>query len=118
VHAPDGIAVLVRLWTDREVGYACVTHEVDGIARVSRTVAPSGSSLADDHMPDAILAAISAARSGGDGTIDDAAWRRCLAERFGARWKIVKLGVGGERNRRRMVGLLGDVDYAVRDTKP
>lgn len=50
-----------------------------------------GAEFADNHMPDAILNAISAARSGGDGTIDDAAWRERLAERFGARWKIAKL---------------------------
>ncbi len=50
-----------------------------------------GAEFADNHMPDAILNAISAARSGGDGTIDDAAWRERLSERFGARWKIAKL---------------------------
>jgi len=50
-----------------------------------------GAEFADEHMPQAILDAITEARTGTDGTVDDAAWRERLAERFGTRWKITKL---------------------------
>lgn len=45
----------------------------------------------NDHMPQAILDAIKAARGGNTGTLEDASWRARLAERFGSRWRIVKL---------------------------
>ncbi|MFN8173750.1 MAG: hypothetical protein U0T02_01625 [Solirubrobacteraceae bacterium] len=44
-----------------------------------------------DNMPDAILAAIKAARGGGEGTVTDTTWRDRLADRFGSRWRIPKL---------------------------
>lgn len=51
-----------------------------------------------DKMPQQIVDAIRTARSGRSGTIEDEAWRRRLAERFGARWKIKKRRVdkGGD----------------------
>jgi hypothetical protein len=49
-----------------------------------------GAQFAAD-MPDAIREAIREARSGGSGTLDDDSWRQRLAERFGSRWRIVKL---------------------------
>jgi hypothetical protein len=49
--------------------------------------------FADEHMPEAIRSAITAARTGTGGTLDDTLWRQRLAERFGARWRIVKLRV-------------------------
>jgi len=42
-------------------------------------------------MPPEILAAIRLARAGGDGTITDPTWRERLADRFGSRWRIVRL---------------------------
>jgi hypothetical protein len=44
-----------------------------------------------DNMPDAIVAAIKRQRGGEPGTLDDQVWRQRLADRFGARWRIVKL---------------------------
>lgn len=46
-----------------------------------------------DNMPDEIMVAITAARTRGDGTIEDAAWRDRLVERFGSRWRTLKLRV-------------------------
>jgi hypothetical protein len=46
-----------------------------------------------DNMPAAIMAAITAAQTRGDGTIEDAAWRDRLIERFGSRWRHLKLRV-------------------------
>lgn len=43
-----------------------------------------------ENLPDEILEAIRAARSGGTGTVNDDAWKERLAERFGSRWKITK----------------------------
>jgi hypothetical protein len=43
-----------------------------------------------DLMPTEIVEAISLARSGDDGSLDDA-WRERLAERFGSRWRIARL---------------------------
>ena len=42
-------------------------------------------------MPDEIRDALREARAGSSGTIEDTTWRDRLAERFGARWKIVRL---------------------------
>lgn len=50
-----------------------------------------GAEFADHHLPDEIKEAISASRSGTDGTIDSAEWRERLADRFGARWRIPKI---------------------------
>jgi len=49
-------------------------------------------------LPDPILEAIRSARSGEAGTIDDLGWLARLAERFGARWRILKRRVhpGGD----------------------
>lgn len=44
-----------------------------------------------ENMPDAIREALRAARAGASGTIADNAWRERLADRFGARWKLVRL---------------------------
>jgi hypothetical protein len=44
-----------------------------------------------DKMPDPIREAIRAARAGESGTLSDDTWRQRLAERFGSRWRIVKL---------------------------
>jgi hypothetical protein len=44
-----------------------------------------------ERMPDQILEAIKLARADGEGTITDTAWRERLADRFGARWRIVRL---------------------------
>jgi hypothetical protein len=44
-----------------------------------------------DYMPDEILNAIKSARIGDEGTVDDATWRKRLAERFGDRWRIPKV---------------------------
>lgn len=44
-----------------------------------------------ENMPQAIFDAISQARGGEEGTIDDDIWRKRLAERFGSRWKVTKL---------------------------
>lgn len=52
-----------------------------------------GAEFADEHMPQAIMDAITAARTEGGGTIEDSAWRNRLAERFGSRWRIVKLRI-------------------------
>ena len=49
-----------------------------------------GSQFAE-NMPDDILLAIKSARAGGSGTVTDSAWRDRLAERFGARWRILRL---------------------------
>jgi hypothetical protein len=49
--------------------------------------------FADEHMPDAVMAAITASRTKDGGTLDDASWRERLAERFGSRWRISKLRV-------------------------
>ena len=43
------------------------------------------------QMPDAIRAAISAARGNDAGTVTDESYRERLAERFGSRWRIPKL---------------------------
>lgn len=43
-----------------------------------------------DNMPDEIMGAITAARTQGDGTIEDTAWRDRLIDRFGSRWKFLK----------------------------
>jgi hypothetical protein len=49
-------------------------------------------------MPPELLAAIRMARADGEGTVVDATWRERLAERFGSRWRIVRLRTkrGGE----------------------
>jgi hypothetical protein len=44
-----------------------------------------------DQMPEQILDAIRTARSNGEGTITDNAWRDRLAERFGSLWRLAKL---------------------------
>lgn len=44
-----------------------------------------------DDMPEAIIEAIKKQRGGEPGTLDDQVWRQRLADRFGARWRIVKL---------------------------
>lgn len=44
-----------------------------------------------DNMPESIRAAIRAARSGFESTVDDESWRKRLAERFGSRWRIPRL---------------------------
>src|SRR5262249_16385248 len=49
-----------------------------------------GSEFAE-RMPDEILNAIKLARANGEGTITDATWRERLADRFGSRWRIVRL---------------------------
>jgi hypothetical protein len=49
-----------------------------------------GSEFADS-MPPEILAAIKAARTGRSGTMSDPTWRDRLADRFGARWRILRL---------------------------
>lgn len=49
-----------------------------------------GSEFAD-NMPPEILNAIKLARAGGDGTITDPIWRERLADRFGSRWRILRL---------------------------
>jgi hypothetical protein len=49
-----------------------------------------GSEFAD-KMPDEILQAIKLARANGEGTITDETWRERLADRFGSRWRIVRL---------------------------
>lgn len=46
-----------------------------------------------DRMPEPIRDALSAARKGDPGSLDDDAWRQRLAERFGDRWRIAKLRV-------------------------
>ena len=56
-------------------------------------IADWGAEFADEHMPQAIRNAIAAARTSSGGTIEDAAWRSRLAERFGSRWRIVKLRI-------------------------
>lgn len=63
-----------------------------------------------DQMPDELLKAVKAARAGAAGTIDDETYRRRLAERFGARWRIPKL-------RRRKHGKL-TVDAQQEGTEP
>ena len=45
-----------------------------------------------ERMPTEILAAIKQARASGDGTIEDPTWRDRLADRFGSRWRITRLG--------------------------
>lgn len=49
-----------------------------------------GAQFAAD-MPEPIREAINAARAGSSGTVSDSTWRERLAERFGSRWRIVKL---------------------------
>jgi hypothetical protein len=49
-----------------------------------------GSEFAD-KMPPEILSAIKLARANGEGTITDTTWRDRLADRFGSRWRIVRL---------------------------
>jgi hypothetical protein len=49
-----------------------------------------GSEFAE-RMPPEILAAIKLARANGEGTITDSTWRNRLADRFGSRWRIVRL---------------------------
>jgi hypothetical protein len=44
-----------------------------------------------DRMPDPIRDAIRAARAGQEGTITDDSWRARLADRFGSRWRVIKL---------------------------
>lgn len=44
-----------------------------------------------ERMPEEILQAIKLARADGEGTITDTAWRERLADRFGSRWRIVRL---------------------------
>lgn len=44
-----------------------------------------------DNMPEPIRDAIRAARAGGSGTVTDDSWRQRLADRFGSRWRILKL---------------------------
>lgn len=44
-----------------------------------------------EHMPDPIREALRAARAGASGTVADNLWRERLADRFGARWKLVRL---------------------------
>lgn len=44
-----------------------------------------------ENMPEPIRKAIRAARAGGTGTVTDDAWRQRLADRFGSRWRIIKL---------------------------
>lgn len=44
-----------------------------------------------ENMPDEIREAVRAARVGQEGTLADDSWRERLAERFGARWRILKL---------------------------
>lgn len=44
-----------------------------------------------DQLPDEILDAIREARGSGGGSIKDDYWRERLAERFGSRWRIIKL---------------------------
>lgn len=44
-----------------------------------------------EHMPDAIREALRAARAGASGSVTDNTWRDRLADRFGARWKLVRL---------------------------
>jgi hypothetical protein len=50
-----------------------------------------------DNMPDELVAALSAARSGMTGTLTDVQWRERLAERFGERWRLpwFRVGTGG-----------------------
>lgn len=56
----------------------------------SLPMAEWGSEFADKMAPE-ILAAIRLARAGGEGTVTDPTWRERLAERFGPRWRIVRL---------------------------
>lgn len=44
-----------------------------------------------DNMPDPIREALREARAGSSGTVEDTSWRDRLADRFGARWKLVRL---------------------------
>jgi hypothetical protein len=44
-----------------------------------------------EKMPDPIRDAIREARAGESGTLSDDTWRQRLAERFGSRWRIMKL---------------------------
>ena len=44
-----------------------------------------------EQMPDEIRDAIRDARVGQEGTISDESWRERLADRFGARWRILRL---------------------------
>jgi hypothetical protein len=44
-----------------------------------------------ENMPDPIRDALRAARSGESGSVTDTTWRDRLADRFGARWKLVRL---------------------------
>lgn len=44
-----------------------------------------------DLLPEPILQAIKEVRAERDGTITDESWRERLAERFGSRWRIVRL---------------------------
>jgi hypothetical protein len=49
-----------------------------------------GSEFAD-KMPPELLAAIRLARANGEGTVTDPTWRHRLADRFGSRWRIIRL---------------------------
>lgn len=44
-----------------------------------------------ENMPDPIREALREARTGSSGTVTDNTWRDRLADRFGARWKLVRL---------------------------
>ena len=52
-----------------------------------------GSTRATIAMPAPIISAITALRTQGDGTIEDPTWRDRLIERFGSRWRHLKLRV-------------------------
>jgi hypothetical protein len=69
-----------------------------------------------ENMPADILKAIKLARADGEGTITDSSWRERLADRFGLRWRIVRLRtrVGGPLTVDPQAGGTGSLKRSVR----
>jgi hypothetical protein len=71
-----------------------------------------------EDMPEEIREAIRAARVGQEGTLTDDSWRERLAERFGARWRILKLRLFSRGKYSTSPGQPGETSKATTKKKP
>ncbi|PZR60522.1 MAG: hypothetical protein DLM53_12825 [Candidatus Eremiobacter antarcticus] len=113
--------IVVPTEFDKQAGYGAYPNSTrstllyaDGAARAGDLPIREWASEFADKMPQEIIDGIRAQRAKQSGTITDEAWRKKLADRFGARWRSPRLRVSIDGSIRGIVVQSGDQPRTVR----